>query len=121
MRAGPVNDRVSVVIATYNMGQYLPQAVESVLAQSYFNVEVQIVDDGSTDHTAQIAQQWEGHSRVRVHRQANRGQARAKNKGVALSRGAFVAFLDADDQWLPAKLERVKDGVLVSEIVEHAV
>jgi glycosyltransferase involved in cell wall biosynthesis len=106
VRTGPVNDRVSVVIATYNMGQYLPQAVESVLAQSYFNVEVQIVDDGSTDHTAQIAQQWEGHSRVRVHRQANRGQARAKNQGIELTLSPFVAFLDADDVWLPEKLSR---------------
>jgi len=95
---------VSVVIATYNMGRYLPAAVESVLAQKYAEVEVVIVDDGSTDDTPDIVQQWCAHPRVRVHRQPNGGQARAKNVGVGLSRGAFVAFLDADDVWLPDKL-----------------
>jgi glycosyltransferase involved in cell wall biosynthesis len=99
-------DLVSVVVATYNMGQYLPQAVESVLAQSYPAVEVQIVDDGSTDDTPSVLRHWDGHPRVRVHRQANGGQARAKNQGIELSRGEFVAFLDADDVWLPDKLAR---------------
>jgi glycosyltransferase involved in cell wall biosynthesis len=95
---------VSVVIASYNLGRYLPYAVESVLAQSYPEVEVQIVDDGSTDETTDVLRHWQHHPRVRVHRQANGGQARAKNAGVRLSRGAFVAFLDADDVWLPDKL-----------------
>ena len=97
---------VSVVIATYNMGHYLTQAVESVLSQSYPHIEIQIVDDGSTDNTAELARRWAGDGRVRVHTQSNAGQARAKNKGVELSRGHFVAFLDADDVWLPGKLER---------------
>ncbi len=95
---------VSVVIASYNMGHYLRGAVQSVLAQTYPNVEVQIVDDGSTDDTQQILQQWAGDPRVRSHRQANAGQARAKNRAVELSRGRFVAFLDADDAWNPDKL-----------------
>jgi glycosyltransferase involved in cell wall biosynthesis len=99
-------DLVSVVIATYNMGRYLPEAVQSVLAQSYRSVEVHIVDDGSTDETSAMVRQWEGNPRVRVHRQGNAGQARAKNRGVALSGGEFVAFLDADDVWLPQKLAR---------------
>lgn len=103
------DDLVSVVIASYNMGQYLPQAVESVLSQSYDNVEVQIVDDGSTDDTARIVQQWLEDERVRVYAQPNAGQARAKNQAVALSRGRFVAFLDADDVWLPGKLQRQMD------------
>ena len=104
MSGNSAGDLVSVVIATYNMGQYLPQAVQSVLSQSYPHLEVQIVDDGSTDDTAQILRQWQGDARVRVHTQQNAGQARAKNQGVALSRGRFVAFLDADDIWLPGKL-----------------
>jgi len=95
---------VSVVVATYNMGRYLADAVESALAQSYPEVEVVIVDDGSTDDTPDIVQRWRQHPRVRLHRQANGGQARAKNTGIRLSRGAFVAFLDADDVWLPDKL-----------------
>jgi glycosyltransferase involved in cell wall biosynthesis len=95
---------VSVAIASYNMGHYLRGAVQSVLAQTYPNVEVQIVDDGSTDDTQQILQQWDGDHRVRSHRQANAGQARAKNRAIELSRGRFVAFLDADDVWNPDKL-----------------
>jgi glycosyltransferase involved in cell wall biosynthesis len=100
------DELVSVVIASYNMGHYLGQAVQSVLAQSYQDVEVQIVDDGSTDNTAEVVRRWASDPRVRVHTQPNAGQARAKNTGVALSRGRFVAFLDADDLWLPGKLER---------------
>jgi glycosyltransferase involved in cell wall biosynthesis len=106
MPVGAESDLVSVVIASYNMGQYLPRAVHSALAQSYPNVEVQIVDDGSTDDTPAIVRQWQGDARVRVQRQPNGGQARARNQGVALSRGRFVAFLDADDEWLPDKLTR---------------
>lgn len=106
MSSSPAGDLVSVVIATYNMGHYLPQAVQSVLGQSYGNVDVQIVDDGSTDDTPAIVGRWDNHPRVCVHRQTNGGQARAKNQGVALSRGPFVAFLDADDVWLPQKLAR---------------
>jgi glycosyltransferase involved in cell wall biosynthesis len=99
-------DLVSVIIPTYNMGQYLPQAVQSALAQSYANVEVQIVDDGSTDDTPRIVRQWDGHPRVRVHRQPNSGLSHARNQALALSRGHFVALLDADDVWLPEKLSR---------------
>jgi glycosyltransferase involved in cell wall biosynthesis len=106
MTGSPAGDLVSVVIATYNMGQYLPQAVQSVLAQTYPNVEVQIVDDGSTDDTPTIVRQWDGHPRVRVHPQANAGKAHAMNQGVALSGGSFIAYLDADDIWLPEKLAR---------------
>lgn len=106
MAGSLTQDLVSVVIATYNMGRYLPQAVQSVLSQSYTNVEVQIVDDGSSDDTSAVLQQWREDPRVRVHRQENGGQARAKNQGVALSRGRFVAFLDADDLWVPDKLAR---------------
>src|SRR3984893_5897403 len=93
MTASPAGDLVSVVIATYNMGRYLPLAVQSVLAQSYPNVDVQIVDDGSSDDTPTILRQWDGQPRVRVHPQANAGKARAMNKGVALSGGSFTPFL----------------------------
>jgi len=99
-------DRVSVVIATYNMGHYLPQAVQSVLEQSYPDIEIQIVDDGSNDETSTVVRQWQGDPRVHVHSQTNAGQARAKNAGIARCSGAFVAFLDADDAWLPGKLAR---------------
>ncbi|MBS0581182.1 MAG: glycosyltransferase [Proteobacteria bacterium] len=104
MAAGSSGELVSAVIASYNMAQYLPQAVNSVLAQTYANVEVQIVDDGSTDATAAVVRQWDSDPRVRVHFQKNAGAANAKNQGMKLSRGAYVALLDADDVWLPDKL-----------------
>lgn len=106
MPGNRADDLVSVVIPTYNMGHYLPQAVQSVLGQSYTNVQVQIIDDGSTDDTPTVVRQWDGHPRVRVHRQTNGGLSHARNQGIALSRGPFVALLDADDIWLPEKLAR---------------
>jgi glycosyltransferase involved in cell wall biosynthesis len=95
---------VTVVIATYNMGRYLPEAVQSILCQTYPHVHVQIVDDGSTDDTPAICATLAADPRVSVHQQANAGQAKAKNKGISLARGAFVAFLDADDLWVENKL-----------------
>lgn len=97
---------VSIVIATYNMGRYLPEALESALSQDYAHIEVRIVDDGSSDDTPQVLERWRADPRIHVHRQANAGQTRAKNQGIADSRGAFIAFLDADDVWLPGKLTR---------------
>lgn len=97
-------DLVTVVIATYNMGHYLPQAVQSVLNQTYPHVEVQIVDDGSTDSTTEVTGELSRDPRVRVFRQDNAGQTKAKNAGIVRARGEYIAFLDADDDWLPDKL-----------------
>jgi len=100
------SDFVSVIVPSYNMAHFLPQAVRSALAQSYTNFEVCIVDDGSTDDTCEVARQWQHDPRVRVHRQANGGLSHARNQGIALTRGMFVALLDADDTWAPDKLSR---------------
>jgi glycosyltransferase involved in cell wall biosynthesis len=101
-----MSELVSVIIPSYNMARYLPQSVQSALAQSYTNLEIQIVDDGSTDDTPQLVRQWEGHPRVRVHRQANGGLPHARNAGIARSKGSLIALLDADDIWVPDKLAR---------------
>lgn len=98
--------RVSVVIANYNMGKYLSEAIDSVLAQTYPIHEINIVDDGSTDNTRDVVERYRGESRVRWHFQENGGQAKAKNKGIIESTGEFVGFCDADDLWAPDKLER---------------
>lgn len=100
------NSLVSVVIASYNMAQYLPLAVRSVLDQTYTNLEVHIVDDGSTDNTRKVMEQFSNDPRVHYHYQKNSGQASAKNRGINESRGEYIAFLDADDIWLPQKLEK---------------
>jgi len=97
---------VSVVIATYNMGQFLPLAVKSVLEQTYSNLEVNVVDDGSTDSTRIVMKEFLDDRRVKYHYQANQGQASAKNRGIRESKGDYIAFLDADDMWMPKKLEK---------------
>lgn len=97
---------VSVIMAAYNHGAFIPAAIESVLAQTMPDLELLVVDDGSTDATPDAVRPYLADPRVRYFRQENRGQAAAKNHGIARSTGDFVAFLDADDVWLPRKLER---------------
>lgn len=97
---------VSVVIATYNMSDYLPLAIKSALAQTYENIEVLVVDDGSTDGTAEVVQPLLADPRLKYRMQENSGQAVAKNHGIRESKGQYVAFLDADDLWVPDKLEQ---------------
>lgn len=98
---------VSVVIATYNMAEYLPLAVQSALDQTYRDLEIIIVDDGSTDETPTILdRRWSEDPRVRLITQENQGQTAAKNRGIAAATGKYVAFLDADDQWVRDKLEK---------------
>ena len=96
---------VSVVIATYNMARYLPLAVKSALDQTYKNIEVLVVDDGSTDDTDHAIEPLLEDPRLRYCRQENKGQAAAKNRGIRESRGAYIAFLDADDVWALDKLD----------------
>ena len=96
------NSAVSVIIPAYNSEAFLAEALGSVLAQTYRPAEVIVVDDGSTDRSADVARSFEG---VRYIYQANRGPATARNTGIALARGEFIAFLDHDDVWLPNKLE----------------
>lgn len=94
---------VSVIIPAYNQAHYLGQAVQSALAQTRPDLEVLIVDDGSTDTTAAVARAF-GDERVRYLHQANRGLSGARNTGLRQARGAFLTFLDADDAFLPDKL-----------------
>jgi glycosyltransferase involved in cell wall biosynthesis len=94
--------KVSVVIPTYNCDRYLAEAIDSVLSQSYAEYEVIVVDDGSTDRTAEILQSYG--DRIRHLRQSNQGVAIARNQGIQLAQGEWVAFLDADDFFLPDKL-----------------
>ena len=93
---------VSVVVTTYNQAPYIAAALESVLGQTYRPLELIVVDDGSTDETpAAIAPFMES---CRYVRQKNRGVAPARNRGVELAKGRYVAFLDGDDLWEPEQL-----------------
>lgn len=93
---------VSVILPAYNAQATLAQAVHSVLSQDYVNLELLVVDDGSTDNTVQHPVLRD--PRIRVLQQKNSGPAAARNLGIAQARGALIAFIDADDVWMPGKL-----------------
>ena len=101
-----LNELVSIVVPTYNRGYCIAATLDSVIAQTHKDWEALIVDDGSTDDTADIIQRRYGDdSRVRYVRQENAGVCSARNRGIATARGSFVALLDSDDLWEPWKLE----------------
>jgi glycosyltransferase involved in cell wall biosynthesis len=98
---------VSVIIPAYNAAAFIRQTLESVLAQTYQNLEVLVVDDGSQDQTAEIVTNFTAQDkRVKLFRQSNAGVAAARNFAIAQSRGAYIAPIDADDIWYPQKLEK---------------
>lgn len=94
---------VSVIVPCYNGAPFLNQALDSILAQTYRPLEILMIDDGSTDRSAAIAQAY---PEVHYAYQEHAGLAAALNQGVALARGDFFSFLDADDVWLETKLEQ---------------
>lgn len=95
---------VSVIIPVYNAERYLSAAIESVLTQTILPLEIIVVDDGSTDVSGAVARRFVPN--VRVVTQPNQGPAAARNRGVSLARGDYLAFLDADDLWVDNKLQR---------------
>jgi glycosyltransferase involved in cell wall biosynthesis len=95
---------VSAVVATYNRAHIVGRAIESIIQQTYKNVEIIIVDDGSTDDTLQKLAEFG--ERITVISQKNAGPAAARNRGIKQSSGKIVTFLDSDDIWLPAFIER---------------
>ncbi|BAZ24752.1 family 2 glycosyl transferase [Kalymmatonema gypsitolerans NIES-4073] len=97
--------KVSVIIPVYKVEKYVAATVESVLAQTYKNFELLIIDDGSPDKSIEICQQFTDH-RIRIIRQENRGVAAARNTGIRHAQGEYLAFLDADDLWTPEKLAK---------------
>lgn len=104
-RPRPSSPRVSVIIPTYNRSRVLAEAIGSVLAQTYQDFEILVVDDGSTDDSDRmILERFGGEPRVRYLRQRNSGPGAARNLGIRSSAGEMIAFLDSDDLWLPEKL-----------------
>ncbi len=100
------NDLVSVIMPAYNAEKYIPEAIESVIGQTYPGWELIVVDDGSTDNTAGIISQYAARdNRIRYIQQPHGKQAKARNNALMHARGELIAFLDADDIWMPDKLE----------------
>lgn len=95
--------RVSVIIPVFNAERYLGEAIESILGQDYDDVEIVVVDDGSTDRSADVAGQYR---RIRLIRQQNLGPGAALNAGISSAGGELLAFLDADDRWEPMTLAK---------------
>ncbi|MGA3316330.1 MAG: glycosyltransferase [Candidatus Korobacteraceae bacterium] len=95
---------VSVIIPTFNRSALLPKAIESVLAQTYTDYELIVIDDGSTDDTHERLKPYM--ERIRYFYQDNRGASAAQNKGIEVAKGKWISILGSDDVWLPTKLER---------------
>lgn len=99
--------KVSVIIPTYNYAQYIKQAIDSVLSQTFRDLEIIVVDDGSTDNTREILQGYG--DKIKYFYQENKGISKARNLAISKATGEYIALLDADDVWLPIKLERQLD------------
>lgn len=96
--------RVSVIIPAYNAAGFIRKAVDSVLSQTWTNREIIVVNDGSSDHTLKVLESYE--NKINIVNKVNGGLPGARNRGILAATGEYVAFLDADDRWLPGKLER---------------
>jgi len=108
--------KVSVIVPVYNAEQYVKDTLQSLLAQTHSNLEVIIVDDGSPDQSIEVCRQFTD-SRIKIVQQSNRGLAGARNTGIRHAQGEYVAFLDADDLWLPEKLEKHVHHLQTSPLV----
>lgn len=101
-----MNDLVSVVIPAYNTGYYVSHAIESVLAQSYPNIQIVLINDGSVDKTDREIERYLPNDRIKYIYQDNMGPSATRNVGIINSDGSLIAFLDSDDIWLPNKIEK---------------
>ena len=95
------NPLISILIPTYNNGKYISQAIESVYAQNYDNMEIIVVDDGSTDNTKEVLKQYKD---IKYFYVEHKGIPFVRNLALEKSQGEYIAFLDSDDYWLPEKL-----------------
>ena len=97
---------VSVIIPAYNAEKFIEEAIKSAQNQTYKNIEIIVVDDGSTDGTAEIVKKLaKKDKRIRYHHQKNKGVSIARNTAINYSKGQFIALLDQDDIWLPEKIK----------------
>jgi glycosyltransferase involved in cell wall biosynthesis len=118
------SSNISVIIPTYNSAEFLTSSIESVLRQTFSPLEIIVVNDGSTDNTYNILEPYL--TEIRYFSQTNAGPGAARNLGLRHAKGEYIAFLDADDIWLPQKLERQMDlflknsniGMVYSRYVE---
>lgn len=105
-----MSELISIIVPVYNVKKYIKETMDCVLAQTYENWELLLVEDGSTDGTVDVIKEYigeRGEKRIRLICQpSNMGAARARNRGLAEAKGRYIAYLDSDDLWVPEKLER---------------
>ena len=107
---------ISVIVPVYNTAPYLPECIRAILAQTYENLEILLIDDGSTDGSGQICEEFARRdSRIRCIRQENRGLSAARNRGLDAARGQYISFVDSDDTVAPAMLEKLLAALQKSE------
>ena len=103
-----MTEKISVVMPAYNAEMYIARSIESVLAQTYKNIELIVVDDGSQDATGQNVLMYQKNDKiVKYIFQENQGVSAARNQGIKIATGEYVSFLDADDLWLPDALKEM--------------
>ena len=100
----PSSGKVSVIIPNYNYAQFVGEAIESVLNQTYKDIEIVVVNNGSTDNSMDVLTKYS--KKIRLINQENLGQSGARKSGLEMATGNFIAFLDADDKWAPEKIEK---------------
>ena len=102
-----MNELVSIIMPSYNTAKFISQTIESVLAQTYTNWELIIVDDCSTDNTDEVVKSFLSDNRIKyIKNEKNSGAAVSRNRALREAKGKWIAFLDSDDLWLPEKLEK---------------
>lgn len=104
-RKAMTNEKISIIVPTYNREDFILEAVNSVLAQTVTNWELIIVDDGSTDDTYTVLEPLLKDNRIIYQKQENQGQAVARQQALKIAKGSYIAFLDSDNRWLPNRLE----------------
>ncbi|MBR2543967.1 glycosyltransferase family 2 protein [Candidatus Saccharibacteria bacterium] len=104
----PTQPLVSIIVPIYNTARYLPACLDSIIAQTHQNLEIILIDDGSTDHSGQIANNYaKKDSRIKVIHQKNQGQSAARNLGLTMVKGEYVSFLDSDDEIKPTFIKEL--------------
>lgn len=116
-----MDDLISIIIPVYNVKNYVSEAIESVINQTYKNIEIIIIDDGSNDGSEKICDDYaKKDSRIKLIHQKNQGLSVARNKGLEIMTGKYVGFLDSDDAYHPKMIERLYD-ITIENNVECAI
>lgn len=115
------NPLISVIVSAYNVEEYLAACLDSILRQTFSDYEIILIDDGSTDRTAEIISQYSSNSRIRVHTQQNSGISVARNQGIKMSRGQYICYIDSDDIITETYLEKLITPLLQNPEIDITV